>query len=312
MSLRRLSIGLCLFLLGSPGAAETIEIAGWYAPPDTALMQFQTLAVGTFEGEDGAANAAAIEDRIIGARGLEGVRLFTPDSRQRDVVLDARTSTRVDESSYSQSERRCPDGGSNCEEKDKTETSIQCQDRSIRIDVALRILQPAMKRATVLPSFRKNSGAHWCGSEGPPRAVSVVIPDMIDDIAEQFVRTLLPRFRTDRVKLREDRKGLSGDAARQFRAGLAESRTNSIAACARWTAIAATAKPTPALLFNLGLCAEADGKLDQADQLHREAARLAPDRLGDIAEALTRIARRRDAQAIDARRAQQGDMPNKG
>ena len=114
----------------------------------------------------------------------------------------------------------------------------------------------------------------WCRGQNPPRTTEEAIRGMIVDIAENVRRDIVPSVETYSIRFRESTRGLPKELNRTFKDVVKQTQRDLRSACAGWTAMDQQAPNHPSIVFDLGLCAEAEGDYDRAGARYSRAAQI--------------------------------------
>lgn len=290
----RTAFAVALLCFSAPAVAETLPITGG----DPALANANDLlriAVERFEGEDGGVLAQAVEAEL-GAVQVDGEHYFqivAPESRAPiDGLITGSVRADVEESKVIEKRKRCVEHDSVDKKKcrKEVEVDIRCRRRITTQATTVRLV--AIKDGAIRYSRSLNArdDITYC----PDRTASQTVEDFLAGARRDHVRAirrdLAPTMYTKDIRVDENRKGLSKPAQDAFKAAVHQTKTDPAAACASWTALTRDAVPTAALAFNLGLCAEMEGKFDTAIDWYGEVQRQEP-RNDDASEGLARIDR---------------------
>ncbi len=104
-------------------------------------------------------------------------------------------------------------------------------------------------------------------------------------------RDVAPHYLAVVLKLMDSTDGITtADAKKSFKSGMDFARNNRLdRACELWGEAKAAALQSPSVLFNLGICAEVTGRLEEALSLYNEADRKLNKPDDRITSALTRV-----------------------
>lgn len=297
---RKALAGLALAFLSATAQAEVLTVAGAYPADSDGAAAVRSISVERFGGEDGPALALRIEDVLRGAE-LQGEPWFRvlPGGNAEAVLRGtAQAETRV--SDYTAKRERCVsrDAKDKCTERKKVE--VDCRSRTVRLESSLRLIG---RRGDLLFSddTPEQAEVSWCEGDDRPRPVETMVRELVAKVAGRLRGALAPTWRSEGIRVLEDRKGLSKDDAARFMGALRLTKTDDAAACRQWQAIVQANPVHGASAFNIGLCAEAAGDLDGAERLYRQAGQLT--RASNVSDGLERIAARRRADRQVADRA---------
>lgn len=281
----------------SAAQAESVKLNGTFVAEAREVAMARSIAVGRFDGRDGAVFALALERAI--ANGPPHFELIATGRGRADAVVSGAVTTDVAENDWTRTEKKCAekDPGGKCVRQEDVKTP--CRRRTIELTVDVRV---AGDRLLYSASPTKRDEISWCRGEQPSRTVENAVRAMVGGLAEDTARAFVPQRVDYTVRFREGTKGLPKDQQKPFKAAVKQSQRDLPGACAAWGAIDAAAPNHPSVLFDLGLCAETMGDLARADALYRRAAPLmargneaevGADRISRLVAAKQDAARRR-------------------
>lgn len=272
--------------LAAPAAAESVKLDGTFVADAREVAMMRSIAVGRFDGRDGASFALALE-RTLANTQPPYFEIVATGRGRADAIVTGAVSTGVQVSDWTKTEQKCAekDAGGKCTRKEDVKTP--CKRRVIDLTVDVRV---AGDRLLYSASKPKRDELSWCQGQQPYRTVETAVRAMIDQTAQEIAAAFVPQRRDYSVRFRESTRGLPKDQERPFKAAVKQSQRDLSAACAAWTAIDAAAPNHPSVVFDLGLCAEAEGDLARAATLYARAAALM-DRGNEAEEGADRIAR---------------------
>ena len=119
---------------------------------------------------------------------------------------------------------------------------------------------------------------------------------LVDRYADSVRSDLAPVQRSNDVRVMESRDGLAGEDSRAFRQAVRQVEDDAGAACDAWAALEARHPQHLSVLFNIGLCLESSGRLDDAYAYYGRALAVDDD-AGYPSDGARRIERRKRAEA---------------
>jgi tetratricopeptide (TPR) repeat protein len=253
------------------------------------------IAVESFGGPDGPDLAIRIEDALRSAR-IEDrpyFRVLPGSAREADGVLRGTATAEITRERYAEQRSRCAakDANGKCTERRKED--VRCFRRRIELVPNIRLIARDGALAYADNQSESVQDSRCDDDSSQFRSRETIVRGLADNIAARLRDALAPMQRRESIRVLEDRKGLSREDGEHFKNALRLTKSDPVAACRQWQAISAANANHAATIFNLGLCDEAAGDLDGAEQLYRRAAQLSP--AGNIAGGLERIAARRRA-----------------
>jgi hypothetical protein len=261
----------------------------------------RSLSVERFTGADGRAMASAIERRIASIRDGAGRPIYPLyDAGAGEAAVNGRADADVEESRIQLKRRFCPgtrDPAAKCEDKAKEEVEISCRRRLIAFESDVRIVRSGDGRLLYARSFPARNESTWCPGDKLPTDAADVISQQIGAAASAVSNDLSPYDAVENIRIREDRKGLPPEAVEAFKTAVRTTKTSGEQACAMFAEIAKTAPDQRAVAFNMALCAEARGDLNEAASRYRA---MGGDR--DASLAAERVAATRAHDELERRR----------
>ncbi|QDX26003.1 hypothetical protein FPZ54_08190 [Sphingomonas suaedae] len=282
-------------LLASTAYAESVRMTGRFAAPYRDAAMLDSLRVGRITGQDGVQLGMAIE-RALARPDITGdvhFDLVGGRGAQADGMLNGNVTTGVQESRFKRKEKECVEreGGKRdgkCLREEEVEKD--CTRRVINVNADLR-LASADGRVLYSVSRPRRDETSWCRGQNPPRTTEEAIRGMIVDIAENVRRDIVPSVENYSIRFRESTRGLPKELNRTFKDIVRQTQRDLRGACAAWTAMDAQAPNHPSIVFDLGLCAEAEGDYDRAGALYGRAAQLIGRGSNEGTQGAERIAR---------------------
>lgn len=302
-----------LFHTGNAASAETLTVAGWYAAEDRDASMLQSLAVDRFDGDDGPALTTAMERALGSKRDRDGQPYFTVRSRyakEVDGIVHGSMRLRVDRTNFTRKAKRCAanTASTKCKDAEKIEVDLYCERRIVSATVNARIIRLTDDAKIYDRNLPQRNEVETCEGENPPQAIDRVVQGFAHAAADQFADQITPYGRTEKIRIRESRTGMSKEDGNQMKSLIAATKSNEGAACAGWRDMEQRGLSHPTLKFNLGLCAESMGQLDVALGYY-QPLRVAAQNSADVSEAINRVERRLAGEADDHARKNQARQP---
>jgi hypothetical protein len=305
------------------GCSTTVQVHARFPANNAEAAQLRKVAVADFEGREGDHFAYALEAMLANAD-FDGMRYFTMmDGGSRDRGVEASEASRFgraigadgvyfgrmqavgfDEFPYEDRDTRCveKDDNGKCT-RHKTFTR-PCVRRAFHMEVYPMLVN--VRSGRVIYSSQKSAGAEtsWC--RGDPQPISD--DDMIDGAINRIIADIRPDIAPYNTILRatviEKTDGLPEDTAKAFTAAVKSAGKGDLSeACRAWGEIDRTNPSHPWTVYNLGVCAEANGNFAGALSLYEKARQLSPKADNDVAESITRVSQLIAAQ-VELRHAQ--------
>lgn len=282
------------FAVAVSARAEVLIVAGIYPAASDTAAAMKVIAVESFGGSDGADLAIRVED-VLRAAEIEGRPYFRilPPAREADGLLRGTANVEITSQRYTEKRERCAakDAAGKC--TDKRQEEVRCIRRTVELVPAIRLVTRDGRLAHADDQRESAQDSRCEDNSAQLRRPEEIVRQQMGKVAARLRAALVPAWRSESIRVLEDRKGLSREDGERFKNALHLTKTDAGAACRQWQAIADANPGQAATLFNIGLCDEAAGDLDGAERLYRVAAQVS--RAGNIAAGLDRIAARRRA-----------------
>jgi hypothetical protein len=305
--MRGVKRGLAILLAAaaSGAAAESVRMTGKFPAEQRDVAMLDSLAIDRFGGRDGQALSLALERALLAARHFEIVPVGRRgDPGDAEGVVSGAVSTSVSESDFSRTEKRCVEkDGPAC--KKYEDVRIPCTRRVIDFRVDVRVADLASNRILYSGERPQRDEISWCGEERPSRNVEDAVRAMIGASAAELARAFAPRVEDYSIRFRESTKGLPKELEKPFKAIVKQTQRDLPGACGAWEAMNGQAPDHASILFDLGLCAEAQGDYAKAADLYARAAPLM-GRGNEAEVGMDRVRGLMAAKADDAERARRG------
>jgi hypothetical protein len=266
-------VAVWVALCAAPAAAETLPVSGVYPAGNDTAASLSTIAIEPFGGADGQQLAIAVGDKLRAATidGEPYFRIVPGGSGARyDAVLQGTASAEADRrDSGTRDDDVCVerDDDHHCTKKEKRK--IPCWDRVVRLVATVRLVGAGGAPIDGLDREDEQT-QRWCEGDDRP-STEAMTRQLAGLYADDLRAELAPVQRSEQVRVMETRKGLLDDDSRAFRDAVRLTKTDIEAACAAWSVLETRNPDYPAILFNLGLCAESRGDLKAAYDYYRHA-----------------------------------------
>jgi tetratricopeptide (TPR) repeat protein len=166
---------------------------------------------------------------------------------------------------------------------------IPCIHRVFEMDVNPMLVKVA--NADVVYSGRKRASTdmRWCRPDEPPMSDDALIVGAMDRILGEIRQDVAPYNAVLRATVKEDSKGLPEGAAKDFDAAVkAAGKADMSEACRLWGEVDRVNPNHVWTVYDLGVCAEANGNYAGAVAFYERARTLSPKPDRDVAESIER------------------------
>lgn len=292
-----MAVTICAIATALPARAETLRIEGIFAATAREASFLPTIGVDTLSGRAGEQLGMAIERQLqqLETSDVPHPRLV-PISLRPDGLLRGRADVAVEENDYAEARERCT------EKKDskcvrRVTYRVGCTTRTIRLRADLQLVRRGDGRTLyAVPQTRDDSGS-WCEDSGVEPIVGLAVDVMTESIARAVRLDLAPHRERYTIRVQENHDGLPRDTADRFRQAVHLTKTDQSAACRAFAEVDRIAPDNGSTLFNLALCAEAEGQYAVAGDLYTRARVFSPRAGGDISKGLGRVRSLTDGEA---------------
>ncbi|WP_226698842.1 hypothetical protein [Qipengyuania gaetbuli] len=316
----RVSVAALVVALPAAANAEVLTVEGIYAARDAGAIEVEEITIERFGGEVGERLAIALTDRLEGVQ-IDGERYFnvragssggdniyiygadTPASEVAAAVEAGPVSATMrgtasgevsDYRSGSTKKTRCvkKDEDKNCVEE--RVDVYECRTMTVSFSPSLRLI--AREGGTLYAADGRHSQSqNYCANEYSQPSANKMMDALVDGFATRVRLDLAPEFRREDIRVLESRKGLAKQDSKDFKTAVRLTKNDQLAACIRFEELAGRNPEQVSAIFNAGLCAERDGRLEEAADLYGRA--LATGESKDYSEAgLDRVSSRLEAE----------------
>ncbi|MBV7267478.1 hypothetical protein [Erythrobacter ani] len=305
----RAFLSTLVLVIGGPAFAETLSVEGFYGAQADIPAEIEVLVAEPFAGDWGYGlqesvtgfliqpiiadapffrvipAALAARDRIYvidsAATSGDGVPFIEVTDRRRetpDAVLQGAAFSRInDVHAAPRTVEECirRDGENKCIEHEEVE--IPCREMTVAYDAHVAIIQADGTRVYD-DSAVLTSAQTYCRDGDSSPDPDAMIGALAARYAESVRRDLLPEFKRSDPRLLERRKGLSKQDRRVFKQALRLTKNDPFGACLLFRQLEDGNPRHVSVLFNIGLCEEAEDRLDQAAAYYERALIADPGR----------------------------------
>ena len=297
--------------------AEVLTVEGVYPARTAGAVEIEEITVERFGGDVGEQLAIAITDRLEDVRldsqpyftiksatgggntyhiyGAAGAAPEEAPSGPVGATLRGTASGEVSEvRDGSEKRTRCVRRDDNKKCIEETVDVFRCRKMTVRFSPSLRLI--AREGGTLYAADDDLvQSQRYCANDKSEPSPARMMDSMVDEFAQRVRYDLAPEFRRADVRIMESRKGLAKADSSAFRETVRLTKSDQAAACAQFEAMLASYPDHASLLFNAGLCAERDGRLEEAAELYQRT-RMTADGRAYAQAGLDRVASRMRAE----------------
>lgn len=309
MEIRQGMIFVVLVFALSACATPAINTISLVPAKSTEAATLKQVAVLPFEGQDGKRFASEIEGVLasinIGDKQYFALvdrtvieKILDEETRlSQSGVVDPKTAARIGravgakgiytgvittansiDNNYSAKRDRCV----NYNEKEKEckqwqEYTVSCTKRSAAFSFTPKLIEVETGRVVYADNISGTSEAQGCQDDQKPLPSGVELLGRAKQSAKATFRTdIAPSYVSFRVKLMDLTDGItSKDVKQKLKNGLDYAKNGRLdRACEIWGEARILSPDSPSLIYNLGVCAETAGDLEQALDLYKKSDKL--------------------------------------
>lgn len=210
------------------------------------------------------------------------------------------TASTVNDTRYNEKRTRCASQvtkrdkkGNEYKECEKTEEySVSCTKRAASFSFVPKLVEVETGKIIYSNTIEKQSTAAVCSDSEHPLASALEVKRAAKDAAkEDFRKDVAPYFVTMQIKLMDSTSDIdSKEAASKVKSGIEFAKNNRMdRGCELWGEAKRLSPKSLTILYNLGVCAEIAGRLDEAQSLYKESDRLLTKPDEKVSVALVRV-----------------------
>lgn len=283
----------------APAHAETIPVEGVYAARVTLPPDAQRILIDRFGGDLGPDVELALSDTLGRAiiRGEPYFDLITPNALRgglvevegndgttthRPLVPDAelRGSVRsevFERRAEPRKERVCVERNDDGDCTEREEVDVACWELVVRVDPRI-VMNSASGERLYSHDASRTKAQQFCASDDEGPSSLEMANEIVDEIAQDVRLDLAPTQTRQDIRVMERRRDLRREDRDAFREAVRATKESIEAACAGFDALEVTNPDHVSVLFNIGLCLESGGELDQAADYYSRALAIDPGR----------------------------------
>lgn len=196
-------------------------------------------------------------------------------------------------STYQEARSTCTDTGgklfSKC--KNLVNTTVNCTRNIVTYSFAPKLIDAETGQVIYARNIAETASAQSCTDDTVPATTVAQLTGQAKQAALQgFLRDVAPSYQALEIQLLETSEGLDEQARVKLSQGVAFAVAKRLdRACELWEEASQRGNKSSALFYDLGVCAEASGNTDKAQQLYSQADRLLNQPNEPISQALARV-----------------------
>jgi tetratricopeptide (TPR) repeat protein len=169
--------------------------------------------------------------------------------------------------------------------------NVPCMKRDANFSVTPKLIEVSTAKILYSRNLSASASSSGCEDASPPKSEQELLEKVKEDVKRQFIKDIAPYYITVEIKLMDSTDQInSGDAKEKLKQGIAFADKGRIDnACELWGQARLLAPASPAILYNLGVCAESRGDAEAALNLYKQADKLIEKPDENITLALNRV-----------------------
>ena len=169
---------------------------------------------------------------------------------------------------------------------------VNCTQKIVQFTLVPRLVKIATGQVIYQPTVTATRTSSACSDQTESLSEGEMRGDARAEVLDRIQQDIAPHIKVFKLALKESTEGLDELSAKSFKDGMAFAKSGRMdRACANWGAIETAMGPKAPLTitYNMAICAEAAGRLDEAFQRIKavDAQLTQPDK--DVNDALTRL-----------------------
>jgi hypothetical protein len=286
------------FLGAACAGAETLPVSGVYPARNDAAAELRTIAIEPFGGADGQTVELLVGDRLRGVQ-IDGRPYFTVvpggGATRAEAVLQGTAAAEFARRDAEPREKEvCVERNDKDKCVRKEKRKIPCWETVARLVPTIRLIGRSGNRLYALDEPLEQARRYCRGEERP--SGETLVRNLAARTADRLRAEFAPVERNDEFRVMENRKGLAKGDDDAFKDAVRLTKRDRAAACSTWARLEPRNTDHASLLFNLGLCAEGEGRLEEASSYYRRAVTAGGD-ASYAKDGLDRLADRARAEA---------------
>ncbi|HPX12421.1 MAG TPA: CsgG/HfaB family protein [Syntrophales bacterium] len=177
---------------------------------------------------------------------------------------------------------------------------VRCTDRVASFSVAPKLVDVSTGQILYAENLSDTARSYGCDDTGLVEAKEVLLKRVKDNVKKRFRTDIAPFYTTEEIALMNSKDMIpTKEAVEKLKQGIAFAGKDRMdRACELWEDARTEAPDSPAILFNLGVCAESRGDFGTALTFYHQADRLMMKPDDNITSALKRTQKAIDNQKL--------------
>jgi len=169
--------------------------------------------------------------------------------------------------------------------------TVRCMKRVAQFAVTPKLVDVTTGRVLYAKNLSAMTDSSSCEDTNPLTSDMVLLEQAKEKVKKEFRRDIAPYYTTREIRLLDSTNGITSPEAKdKLKRGIEYADKGRMdSACELWGEARNLASGSYALLYNLGVCAESRGDLDNALSLYKQSDRILGKPDDDISLALSRV-----------------------
>lgn len=170
--------------------------------------------------------------------------------------------------------------------------NVPCTKRTAVFSATPKLIEVQTGRVVYANSISGTANSSACKDSSKPLLDKAILFANAKEAAKAIFKSdVAPHYVTQEIKIMDSKDGLTSNVAeKKFEQGIDFAKNNRLdRACELWGEVRTISPNSPSLLYNLGICSEVVGNLDEALDLYKKADRLLNKPDDKISAALGRV-----------------------
>lgn len=169
--------------------------------------------------------------------------------------------------------------------------SVSCTKRDAIFAVTPKLIEVSTAKILYSRNLSASANSSGCEDTAPPKSEQELLSAIKGNVKRQFIKDIAPYYITAEIKLMDSTEKIdSSEAKDKLKNGIDYADKGRMdSACELWEQAKILAPGAPAILYNLGVCAESRGDADAALSLYKQADTIIGKPDDDVILALNRV-----------------------
>jgi tetratricopeptide (TPR) repeat protein len=230
------------------------------------------------------ANTAAQVGKVVGAKGI---------------YAGAVNASSVSDEAYTEKRQKCASYRTVTDDKGRQrqectryyDTQVRCTKRSAAFGFTPKLVEVESSRIVFSQTYESEGSVKKCQDEGALPDAQAMKKKLQDEALHKFRMDVAPYYATVSFTLKDSTSDIPSEAAKdKLKAGLEFAKGNRMdRACALWNEAKPLAPNAVSVLYDLGVCAEIEGRPEQALAFYQQIDKMLTKPDDSVSKALERV-----------------------